>query len=102
MPKVSDRAQDDKAQEDGIMRRKDVTIGMLVHAWTSLWGEYVIKVSAITTGRPARVKGTVLKVLKPAHGDRAKVDMLGRVLEVGICSVKPYVVAGGTDGNPKM
>lgn len=72
------------------MRRKDVTIGMLVHAWTSLWGEYVLKVTQVTNEHPARVKGTVLKVLKPAYGDRAKADMLGRVLDVGIINVKPY------------
>lgn len=83
------------------MRRQEVTIGMLAHAWTALWGEYVIKITEITDERPARVKGIVFKILKPATGDRAKVKMLGRVLEVGIISVKPYVT-GGIDANTKM
>lgn len=82
------------------MRRKDITDGMLLHAWTSLWGEYVIKVTEITNERPARVKGTVLKILKPACDDRAKVDMLGRTLDVGIGSVKPYKVVERNNGNP--
>lgn len=82
------------------MRYKEVHIGMLLHAYTALWGEYVIKVTQLTNERPARVKGVVLKILKEADGDRAKVDMLGRVLEVGIINVKPYAV-GGTDGNQK-
>lgn len=77
------------------MRRKDVTIGMSVHAYTALWGEYVIKVTQVTNERPARVKGTVLKILKEADGDRAKADMLGRVLDVGIINVKPFA------GDPK-
>lgn len=83
------------------MRRQEVTIGMLAHAWTALWGEYVIKITEVTDERPARVKGIVLKVLKTATGDRAKVKMLGRVLEVGIISVKPYV-AGRTNTNTQM
>lgn len=71
------------------MRRKDIKIGMILKAWTSLWGEYLIRVVEVTDDRPARVYGVIVKILKPPYGKRANTPMLGRKLDVGVICVRP-------------
>jgi len=70
------------------MRRDDVKVGMILYAWKSIWGEYLIEVIEVTTQRPARVSGKVIKIIKTAYGSRANVPMLGKTINVGVISVK--------------
>lgn len=70
------------------MKRKDVMVGMVLYAWTSMWGEFLIEVTGITDSRPARVYGKVIKILKRGFEYRANVPLLGRTVDVGIISVK--------------
>ncbi len=69
-----------------IMRKKDVKIGMIVYAFTSAWGEYLIQVTEITNDIPARVHGNIIKRLK--KGDGFRKDRILTELDVGIISVK--------------
>jgi hypothetical protein len=71
------------------MRRQDIHTGMILYAYTSLWGEYLIRVTEITNNRPARVYGLVEKILRPPCGKRASTPMFGKMLDVGIICVKP-------------
>lgn len=70
------------------MKRKEVKIGTVLKAWTSLWGEYLIRAVEVTDDRPARVYGVIVKVLKPPYGKRANTPMLGRKLDVGVTCVR--------------
>lgn len=70
------------------MKRTEIKVGMLLHAWTSLWGEHIIKVKEVTAEKPARVKGTIVKTLKEGDGFRAGRLTVGKEMEVGIVSVK--------------
>lgn len=70
------------------MRRSELTKGMVLHAWTSLWGEFLISVKEVIPSKPSRVQGIIVKVLKDGDGFRARKLTVGREIEVGIVNVR--------------
>lgn len=70
------------------MRRSEITRGMVLHAWTSLWGEFLITVKEVIPSKPSRVRGEIIKILKDGDGFRAGRLTVGREIEVGIISVR--------------
>lgn len=69
------------------MRRKNVEIGKDYLAWTSMWGEFVLNVRAITPDKPARIQGVIVKIITQGYANRKL--RIGQTAEVGIISIKP-------------
>lgn len=61
---------------------------MTLWAWKALWGEFVIEVIEIIPSKPTRIRGKIIRIIKPGYGNRKL--QIGQIINIGIINVKPY------------